>query len=149
MKQTITALLLCTAQLAAAQRVDLPRDNGGTPSFQGVFHTEASAYDACDALDASHYIQCEPLAIPNAFTLRMAFTVEGRAVAARGMVCVAYGNLSYQFFDFTVDGRPVEQWMGAATDTVAQEMTGWIYLRTIEPIARMRGTWVRSETASR
>lgn len=148
MKKTMTALLCAAQLLAAAQRVELPRDNGVEASFHGAFDTESSAYDACDALDASSYIQCEPLAIPNAFTLRMSFTVDGRAVSARGMVCVAYGGLSYHFFGYTVDGVPVERWMSWASDATAQEVTGAIYLRTIEPIARMRGTW-RSATASR
>lgn len=145
MRTITTALALASAQLLLAQRVELPKDNGQGPSFHGAFFTDGSAYAACDALDSASHVRCEPLAIRNAFAVRMSFSADGHAVTARGMVCVAYGKLAYQFFDYTVDGRPAERWIASADARAAEEVVGSIYLHTIEPIARMRGTWAHPD----
>lgn len=144
------SLLACLAGRGVSQpRVNLPRDAGGdAPSFYGHFDTRGTWRDACDALEGTPHVTCMQLAVPNAFKLRLAYAVDGKRISSEGLVCVAYGRLTYHFFSFTVNGAPVDRWLATAGDAEAESVVGAIYAHTIEPIALMRGTW-RREAASR
>ncbi len=150
MRKTIALAAALTALSATAQLVQLPADNGRTVSFQDVVAAPGlTAHVACDRVDAGAGFHCVPAGIPNAFFVELSVWTPHGVVTGSGVVCITYGNLQYQFHGYAVGGVPWATWAAHRTPPEVDSAAGALFSKTVEAIARMRGTWDANTYARR
>lgn len=162
-KTLLLALASAISISAQTRTITLPTDNNMSPSFQDTIAADIDAWTACERIDAGGpEFSCRALAIPNAFMVELSIAVpsHGREyrLTAEGLICSHSGgwyrrgseSIYYYFFNYQVDGVPIEDWETTARISTRELVKSAAFVRTVECIARMRGGWTNErETAHR
>lgn len=138
---TLVVCVLLTMSCLAQQSINLPKDNGSTVSFCESLDLgrEAKAFYDTACVRLSSYIHVRSTIVNgNEAIGYLHFTEMQQGIYGKVTFVRSGKYVNYCIQDFKVNNMPLEEWLGTANSTIAEQVKGRIFSSVVMLVAQCK-----------